>query len=207
MPRSNRIVETGWSLVADLTHYYRHSVVTYVDHESVRWAFAITEIFEEGGGIFARGNRLVDAEWAAQQTVTWESLDLTLPKLGVVKLGTDEWVCLQRSPARRMRKGYHPETIQQVAIEGIEWVTDLNVLSESIVQQVWYGNEERYTHNIVRVQKRLYFTTDLVGEFDEQGQLVLVPGKEMMGELVCKQLSARNLEFPMVRKSAPTQPS
>lgn len=214
MPRSNRVVDNeSWSLVNDLTSYYRGSVVTYVDADGVRWAACISAIHGEGhdpAGMSCTLNRLApqgELEWLANETVPWTSLDLTLPKLGMVEF-RGQWLLLQRNPARRMRKGYHHETITPVPLEG-EYIPDeFNVLNADALRQIWYGAAaDRITTNIVKVQKRLYYTTELVAEFDDQGRAVLIPGKEKMGELACKQLLANNYEFQVVRPTVPTQAS
>ncbi len=209
MPRSNRVVDnTSWSLTHDLRNYYLNAVVTYVDPDGFRWAANIADVqTAEDGGIRALIHRLgpePGSGWQDRQWVLWDTLDLTLPRLGMVFV-RDQWYFLQRQPARRMRKGYHHETIFVSALEGGYVDDEMNPLDPEAIRQIWYGNANRITNNIVQVQKRVYYTTELVAEFNDQGQAVLVPGKEKMGEMVCKALSVNNSELQVLRHPDHTQ--
>lgn len=212
MPRSNRIVDnTSWSLVSDLQAYYRNSIVTYVDESGERWATNIHAIYEVEDGenmgkIYTSVYRLAKdgSSWLPREELWWDSLDLTLPKLGLIEYN-GQWIFLQRQPARRMRKGYHNETITYAALEGQYIPDEFNPMDTQAIAQIWYGaGPARITNHIVRVQKDLYYTTELVAQFNEQGQAVLIPGKEKMGELACKQLLVNSSELQVVRQSAPT---
>lgn len=216
MPRSNRIVDnTSWSLVNDLQSYYRGSVVTYIDPETgEKWAANIHAIYEVDGGedngkIFASIYRLArdGTAWLDRQEVWWEQFDLTLPRLGLVEY-RGQWMFLQRQPARRMRKGYHNETITYAPLEGAYIPDEFNAMDTEIIGQIWYGAKPgRVTNHIVRVQNDLYYTTELIAQFNELGQAVLIPGKEKMGELACKQLSVNNSELQVLRPSVSTPAS
>lgn len=216
MPRSNRIVDnTSWSLVSDLQSYYRGSVVTYIDPaDGERWASQVHAIYEvedgeDRGKIFASIYRLAKdgTEWLPRVEVWWDQLDLTLPKLGLVEYRA-QWIFLQRQPARRMRKGYHNETITYAPLEGAYIPDEFNAMDTECVGQIWYGSSPaRVTNHIVRVQNDLYYTTELIAQFNEQGQAVLIPGKERMGELACKQLLVNSSELQVVRPSVSTPAS
>lgn len=207
MPRSNRIVDnTSWSLVNDLQAYYRNSVVSYVDANGERWAaniHAIYESEENDNKIYASIYRLGhDGAWMNREEVWWDQLDLTMPKLGLIEYN-GQWIFLQRQPARRMRKGYHSETITYSALEGQYVPDEFNPMDVQAIGQIWYGSRAtRVTNHIVRVQNDLYYTTELIAQFNEQGQAVLIPGKEKMGELACKQLLVNSSELQVVRQSA-----
>lgn len=208
MPRSNRVVDADWSLLADLRSYYRGSIVTYVDSEDTRWCFNISEIHQRGNGMFyATGNLLGrDGQWLASAEYDWEMMDLTLPRLGMVEVNNC-WFFIQRAPARRMRKGYHWETITYTIPEGMDDEGEVNVIDPRVLAQIWYGTPRRYTNHIVRHGDALYYTTEKIANFTPEGVAVLIPGKEKMGEMVCKQLSASNWEFQVLRPNDPTQAS
>lgn len=209
MPRSNRVVDNqSWSQVADFRNYYLHTVVTHTDANGVSWAAQVQDIQQDDHGVIQaniyRLSREPEGGWMDRIWVNWDTLNLIMPRLGMVIIN-GQWYFLQRQPARRMRKGYGNETIFLSALEGSYVDDEANPLHVDAVRQIWYGCESRITQNIVQVQRRLYYTTEMVAEFNEQGQAVLIPGKEKMGEMVCKALSVNNSELQVLRPPVSTQ--
>jgi hypothetical protein len=143
-------------------------------------------------------------EWAGRKLVPYEALNFILPPLGLVKAG-EYWFHLHRHPARRMRKGYNDECVGYDPV-GHERGLDIGVGDPRIVSQVWYGNEDRITHNIAVIGGKIYYTADHVANVSESGEVSLIPEREKLGEFVCKAL-ANNWESVISKTSVRTLPS
>lgn len=207
MPQSNRQV-SDYSLRNDMNSYYAGSVVTHVDKDGVKHAALVLEFRGTNAEIVA-DVRLLPQEsgsgWGAPKRVSLDCLDFTLPPLGLVKQD-DKWYHLSRHPARRMRKGYHAETVQYNMLHDREYMNGLDIGDYEVIRQTWYGSDDRITHNIVVWDKDIFYGTDKVASLDDEGNILLIPNKEKLGEFVCKAL-ANNWDLATSKFSVRTLPS
>lgn len=200
MPRAEVSVE-NFDLVSDLRNYYLNCVVT---HEGA--PAHVSDIFRNGPGGVIRANiqKLPsNGTWGRDQHVDWDTLDLNVPRLGFVRIN-DAWHYLARSPQRRMRKGYNSELVRAVCPGGFP--SGIDVMNREVVRQIWYGNGDRIGHDVVVFDNAVYYEQDAVATIDAEGNLILVTGKEKLGEFVCK-LLANNWETLTSRTSIRRLPS
>ena len=204
MPQSNQRV-SRFDVVSDLRSYYRCSTASLeVNGKTV--PVYIEDFESHDGEITATVRQLNSAhtEWAGRSIVPQEALSFILPPLGLVKYG-NFWFHLHRHPARRMRKGYNEECIGWMAVDHGHGL-DCGVQDPRIISQVWYGTEDRITHNIVVTGGKIYYTTDHVANVTDEGEVTLIPEREKLGEFVCKTL-ANNWESVISKTSVRTLPS
>lgn len=207
MPQNNRVV-SEFDLRTDMEHYYRHSVVTYINPEGTRLAASVNCFRGDNDELTVDIHVLPpdpDSTWASVINVPFETIDWCIPPLGAVLLD-GHWFQLQRVPARRMRKGYHNETISWAFLEDSEYNEGYDVRDERVVRQIWYGQPDRISNNVVVWNKGIYYTTDKVATIDDEGNVLLIPNKEKLGEFVCKAL-ANNWELATSKYSVRTLPS
>lgn len=185
MPQSN-VQVSEVDLRSDMRSYYRGSCVTY------KGQCALVNDFTGGNENLKAQIHLLspDGEWGDVTTVLASNLDFTMPELGYVEMG-NTWVHLSRVPARRMRKGYHHECIRMQFLSDPDVHVEVN--SPQLLKQVWYGNTNRLNADAVIFDNKIYFQQDVVANI-KGGKVVLVEGKEKIGEYVCK-LLASNWEF------------
>jgi len=212
MPQSNEILH-DFDLKADMRSYYRGSIATYLsapdkDGNVVRSA-AYIEDFGGNHRAMTATIRTLPREagtgWGNAFAVPVAHLEFTLPALGLVQV-ENEWYHLSRHPARRMRKGYHPETIQAACLDGRNYRHHCDVSDYEVVRQVWYGNPLRITCNIVVWEQDIFYAIDKVASLDAEGNVSLIPNKEKLGEFVCKAL-ANNWDLATSKCSVRTLPS
>lgn len=186
MPQSN-VQVSEVDLRHDLRSYYRNSICTH-NGEPV----LVVDFSGNGATIKAHICRInpVGTDWGEPKVVLWSSIDVNMPVLGYV-FSNESWHHLSRVPARRMRKGYNGEGIRAVTAGGGE---GCHVMGIDVIKQVWGGNPDRISHDAVIWNKRLWFQGDIVGNISNTGKITLTPGKEKIGEYVCKLLAA-NWEF------------
>lgn len=206
MPQTNATV-AEFDLMSDMSAYYRGAVLTYSDPTTGQVPAYVHGFDGTNEELRACIQPLYQKskDWETQRWVPVETLDFTLPPLGLVEIDKN-WFHLSRSPARRMRKGYHEETIQWSFLEGTSRHPDVQVTHTAVVKQLWFGNESRITPNIVVWNKGIYYMTDKVATVDDNGQVELIPNKEKLGEFVCKAL-ANNWEKATSKHSVRTLPS
>lgn len=204
MPQSNQRV-SRFDIVSDLKSYYRGSVVT-LEVKGKLLPVYVEDFTSIDGEVMATVRHLNASrtEWASRAVVPQEALSYILPPLGLVKHG-NFWFHLHRHPARRMRKGYNDECVGWEPIDHAHGL-DCGVSDPRIVSQVWFGTEDRVTHNIAVVGSKIFYTTDHVADVNEDGQVVLIAEKEKLGEFVCKTL-ANNWESVTSKTSVRTLPS
>lgn len=212
MPQSSNRV-SSFDLASDLNSYYKGCVVTYLKPQkdgSVKPIPAFVEKFVGESEIRAHIRTLTEvegSEWTSLAAVPHESLDFILPPLGSVRLPDEHWVHLCKSPARRMRKGYHHETVHVTYMENDhECNFGDGPTNKEIIRQVWYGNPDRIATNVAVWGKGIYYAADLVCTLDSEGAVSLIPGKEKLGEFVCK-LLANNWDVATSKYSVRTLPS
>jgi hypothetical protein len=196
MPQSNREV-AEFDLRSDMNSYYRHSVVTYLypnkDGTISRYAAWINEFHGNNDELTASIKVLKpeNKDYSALFDVPIETLDFTMPPLGLVKVDKNWWLPT-RSPQRRMRKGYNNECVQLSFLEGAEYAPVDGLIEanlKTVIKQLWYGNEERIALNLVVWGKGIYYMTDKVADINDEGVVSLIPNKEKLGELSCKILA------------------
>lgn len=205
MPQNRREV-APFDFRTDMCQYYRHSIVTYINPQGERIAASVNDFRGEGEDLIAVVHLLrQEGDWSEPQTVPLSQLDLSIPPLGPVFI-SGAWIHLQRVPARRMRKGYNTETISWAFLEDSPIGIDYGVTSEEVVRQVWYGQPDRISNSVVVWGKGIYYMTDKVATIDDEGQVILIPNKEKLGEFVCKAL-ASNWEVATSKHSVRTLPS
>jgi hypothetical protein len=204
MPQSNQRVR-AFDIVSDLRSYYRGSVVSLEVKGKIVPVY-VEDYSGENSEVKATVRHLnaSHSEWATRASVPNEALSYVLPPLGLVKYG-DLWFHLHRHPARRMRKGFNDECIGWSPVDHGHGL-DCGVHDPRIVSQVWYGNEDRITHNIVVIGGKIYYTTDHVANVTDEGEVTLIPEREKLGEFVCKAL-ANNWESVISKTSVRTLPS
>ncbi|MNV26604.1 hypothetical protein D3C71_1177290 [compost metagenome] len=205
MPQSNQRV-SRFDIVSDLRSYYRGSVVSLESKGKIVPVY-VEDYASDDGEVKATIRHLNTShtEWASRAVVPNEALSYILPPLGLVKYG-NYWFHLTRHPARRMRKGYNDECVGWHPVGDHSQGLDIGVSDPKIVSQVWYGNEDRITHNIVVVGGKIYYTTDHVANVTDEGEVTLIPEREKLGEFVCKAL-ANNWESVISKTSVRTLPS
>lgn len=212
MPQSNRDV-APFDLRTDMNSYYRHSIVTYLQPQADgtinRFAAWISEFNGNNDELTALIKVLKpeNKDYSSSMHVPVESLDFTMPPLGLVKVGNDWWLPT-RGPARRMRKGYNQECIQLLSLDsdGYSQLEEpLAADSKGIIKQLWYGNDERIALNVVVWGKGIYYMTDKVATLDDKGAVTLIPNKEKLGEMTCKIL-ANNWDTVLSKTSVRTLP-
>jgi hypothetical protein len=205
MPQSNDRV-SRFDIVSDLNSYYRSSIVT-LDTKGKSIPVYGEGYSNDDGEVKATIRHLNSAqtEWGSRAVVPNEALSYILPPLGLVKYG-EFWFHLHRHPARRMRKGFNDECIGWTPVDNHNQGLDIGVSDPKIVSQVWYGNEDRITHNIVVIGGKIYYTTDHVANVTDEGEVTLITDKEKLGEFVCKTL-ANNWESVISKTSVRTLPS
>lgn len=199
MPRADVHVES-FDIVSDLRNYYLGCVVTYNGQPA-----HVGDIFRGQNGTVKATITVLPAhgQWGREQQVEWESLDLNVPRLGYVRVN-EAWHYLARSPQRRMRKGYNAELIRAVCPNGFP--SGVDVTQREVIRQVWYGNGDRINHDTIIENGVVYYEQDAVANVDAEGNLILVSGKEKLGEFVCK-LLANNWETISSRTSIRRLPS
>ncbi len=213
MPQSNQRINE-FSLRDDLTHYYSRSVATYrppVSKEFPEGSAVAAQVLEVHGPneditFIVRLLKKGSKAFTNNIPVRGDQLDFTLPPLGLVNMGGDGWFLLNRAPARRMRKGYNEETINYISVEDYHEGPEVSPMDPSVIHQIWYGNDNRVTNNLVVWRKGVYYMTDKVATIDDQGNLILIPNKEKLGEFACKIL-ASNWESVKSKHSDLTLPS
>lgn len=212
MPQSNRRVGE-FDLRHDMQAYYRHSIGTYcqpqTDGTVARYAAFISDFSGDNDELMVNIKVLKPEakDYSATTQVPLESIDFTLPPLGLVKVG-DHWWLPTRNPARRMRKGYNGECVTLCMLDN-EYTGDMGnpeVEAKSVIKQLWYGNEERISLHLVVWGKGIYYMTDKVATIDDDGAVSLIPNKEKLGELSCKIL-ANNWDTTVLKTSVRTLPS
>lgn len=212
MPQSNRQV-SEFDLRHDMNSYYRHSIATYccpqTDGTVARWACWIGEFNGDNSELTATIKVLKpdSKDYSSSIHVPFESLDFTMPPLGLVKVG-DHWWLPTRNPARRMRKGYNSECVTLAMLDA-EYGGDMGnpeTEAKGVIKQLWYGNDERIALHLVVWGKGIYYMTDKVATIDDTGAVILIPNKEKLGELSCKIL-ANNWDTVVLKTSVRTLPS
>lgn len=209
MPQNSRRV-SDFDLRHDMLQYYRHSMVTYMDPK-------LGPLCAQCGDFQGNNDELqafihilkpdAKADWTDGKWVPLEVLDFVLPPLGLVQTPGGEWRLLQRVPARRMRKGYNAENVNWGFLDHPDsGGDDVGVCESSILKQVWYGNTNRINNNVVVWGKGIYYMTDKVATIDDEGNVLLIPNKEKLGEFVCKAL-ANNWDLATSKHSVRTLPS
>ena len=212
MPQSsNRVASVD--LAGDMNDYYRGCVVTYNRRSKdgeVTPVPALVEKFTGESEVRAHLRILPNedgAVWSSLVSAPYETLDFVMPPLGLVQVPGGTWVHVYKSPARRKRKGYHPETVHLTFLENDrESHFGGSPLDSSIVRQIWYGNPDRIALNVTVWGKGVYYAADLVATVDKDGGVCLIPGKEKLGEFVCKTL-ANNWDLVVSKYSVRTLPS
>ena len=213
MPQSNRDV-APFDLRTDMNSYYRHSIVTYMQPQADGTIHRLAAWISEFNGNNDELTAIIkvlkpeNKDYSPSMHVPLEALDLTMPPLGLVKIGKDWWLPT-RSPARRMRKGYNQECVQLSALDDAAYGTQEEPLAcdaKGIIKQLWYGNEERVALNVVVWGKGIYYMTDKVATIDDNGAVTLIPNKEKLGELTCKIL-ANNWDMVLSKTSVRILPS
>lgn len=211
MPQTNLEI-AEYNLREDMRSYYRGSVVTFVPQatedgvEPLPYAALVEDFRGANNELFADVRLLPRGEggWGPSKRVPVAALAFTLPPLGLVAY-QGHWFHLSRQPARRMRKGYHQETITCTPIAG-HYRDHPETMSSDIVRQVWYGNVDRISTNIVVHGDGVFYATDKVASLDPEGNVAFIPNKEKLGEFVCKAL-ANNWELATSKYSVRTLPS
>lgn len=185
MPQSNVSVSEV-DLRSDFKNYYRHSFVTYKGS-----CAQVLDFSGNGNGLKAHIALLDGNHWCEPTVVMAHNLDFTIPRLGFVE-HNKSWYFLSRKPARRMRKGYCDESIEALNM-GPNISYRFSVSLPEVLNQVWNGNKNRISHDSVIIGDKVFYQQSVVGDI-KKGKIVLVPGKEKLGEYVCKLLAA-NWEF------------
>lgn len=183
MPRADLRV-ADFNLVSDLNNYYAGSILTLNgqparvceiignnDHQE-----AVVQLLSRSG------------PFGASRSVPFDELNLTIPRLGMVRSG-QSWFYLSRNPQRRMKKGYSHDLIRASCVGTGLSRDGCDPMSESIIRQVWYGNTDRISEDVVMVGKSVYFEQEVVAHTDDEGNLIILAGKEKVGEFVCKLLA------------------
>ena len=180
MPQSNQQV-SRFDLVSDLKSYYRGSVVSMEDKGKTIPVY-VEDFTGDSGEIKASVRRLnvAHTEWVGRSMVPYEALGFILPPLGLVKCD-GFWFHLCRHPARRMRKGFNGECVSWNPVDHGHGM-NRDVSDPVIVSQVWYGNEDRITHNIVVIGGKIFYTTDHVANVTDEGEVVFIPEREKLGD-------------------------
>ncbi|AUV61795.1 hypothetical protein FDJ28_gp49 [Pseudomonas phage Bjorn] len=187
MPQSNVQIQEV-DLRSDMRSYYRNSVCTHEGNPVL-----VTDFSGNGETLKAHVCKLRgDGAWSDPKVVLYSSLDVNIPTLGYVFLG-DAWHHLSRVPARRMRKGYNTESIAIKSTNRADGIGPFNAFHPDIIRQIWHGNPDRLNHDSVIWRNCLWFQGDVVGKI-VNGKVTLTPGKEKIGEYVCKLLAA-NWEY------------
>lgn len=182
MPQVNQNV-AEFSLRDDMCSYYRGTYVThegkcaYVHGFSGRDQKMIAEI-----NIIDTDGRQLD-----MKAVPVSSLDLHLPRLGWV-MYENMWFHLSRNPQRRMRKGYSDEMVRFLNPDG--QFGHCSVTETSVLTQIWYGNEDRISHDCIILGRNIHYHQDVVATIDAEGNIIPAIGKEKLGEFVCKLLAS-----------------
>jgi hypothetical protein len=205
MPQSNARV-SRYDVVGDLRSYYRSSIASLEVKGKITPVY-IEDYADDNGEVKVTVRHLnaAQTEWGSRSVVPQEALSYVLPPLGLVKYG-EHWFHLHRHPARRMRKGFNEECIGWAPVGEHNFGLDIGVSDPKIVSQVWYGTEDRITHNIVVTGGKIYYTTDHVANVTDDGEVTLIPEREKLGEFVCKTL-ANNWELVTSKTSVRTLPS
>ena len=183
MPQLHQVV-AEFSLVDDLTSYYRG---TFVTHQG-SCAYVHSFRSNRAGKITADINH-VNRSGVHQPiiTVAYEELDLHLPQLGWVQY-EGSWFHLSRNPQRRMRKGYGGDMIRFTPPEGHSGHCE--VTDPAVLAQIWYGNDDRVSNDCLILGRNIHFHQDIVASIDAEGNVIPAIGKEKLGEFVCKLLAS-----------------
>lgn len=182
MPQSN-IQVSEVDLQSDFSNYYRGSYLTYQG----KCAYVV--------GFTGQGNKLKaqirtlgeNNNWSSEHYVLANNLDFTIPRLGFVEMDGN-WFFLSRRPARRMHKGYCDDNIVAQCM-GPSNSDEFHVSHPAILKQVWEGNTNRISHDVVIIGENIFYQCDQVAKVIK-GKISVVKGKEKIGEYVCKLLAA-----------------
>lgn len=185
MPHNANKFVRGWDFFDDFNHYYKGTVVTYNGE-----AVFIREVRVEGDNNRSYEDLTVVVKTVPQRgdgrilTVNGAELNYEFPVLGWVKT-TEGWYYISRRPRRRRTKGYSQHTVSGQDTHG-NW-SSLDVMSSSVIRQIWYGNTERITNECVITQTGLMFGIEQVCNINND-EVTIVEGKEKLGRYACKLL-------------------
>jgi hypothetical protein len=185
MPHNASKIVRGWDFFDDFCHYYKGTVVTYNGVAALIRDVSINGDNNRSYEDLTLYLRTVPQRGDPQTlTVNAAEVNYEFPTLGWIKT-TNGWYYVSRRPRRRRTKGFCNNTASGQDVTG-RWCS-LDVMSSSVIRQIWYGNTERINNECIILADGIMFGIEKVCNIVEN-EVTLIEGKEKIGRYACKLL-------------------